>query len=469
MIGQIAKKEIHHNLYSIRFPALLVISVILFVLNGILAVTEPVQEIRMPRPSTTRLTVSRQHDALEFCAWGSNADRIQHATVMIGGSISPQTMDSPFQLPVRDRLAQFALPYADHIDWAFIIKIIFSLFAIIFTFDAVCWEREQGTLILMCSNPVSRSSVLLGKYLGACGTLLIPLMVGIILNLLVIVVVGGVMGTVSLQTEHWLRTGLLILASVLYISLFILLGLLVSSVAQRSSSSLLILLSFWVALVVILPNLAGILAEQTSKTESEYQLSRRQRQIWDLGGVSELNKQIDSGRITTQEELDRAAEELFIRIIKIMNDIESEHRGALVAKHRSTRRIAMVSPAAIYQYVGEAIADSGFERQQRFLKSIRDYYLIYEDYVREKVGKVIPGCNWTFGMSRNIGGKEVYATSPRPEEYKNDMSGFPYFAEPRWSIMDSLRTSLHNLAILFLWSILFFVAAHYVFVKRSLR
>jgi ABC-type transport system involved in multi-copper enzyme maturation permease subunit len=469
MIDQIAKKEIHHNLYSIRFPALLVISAILFILNGVLAVTEPIQEIRKPNPSTTWITVSRQNDKLQFCARGASADRIQNVNVRIGGSIAPWATDNPSQLPTGDRLGRFALPHADRIDWMFIIKMLFSLFAIILSFDAISWEREQSTLTLMCSNSVSRSSVLLGKYLGACGTLMIPLVTGIVLNMLIILVVGGIAGTVPLQIEHWLRIGMLTLASILYISLFVLLGLLVSSLVQRSSSSLLILLSVWVALVVVLPNLAGILAEQTSKVESEYQLSRRQRQIWKLGGIEALNKQIDSGKVKTQEELDRAAEGIFTRMMGIINDTESEHRDALVAKRRSARRIAMASPAAIYQYISEAIADSGFERQQRFLRSIGGYYPIYENYVRGKVKKIIPSCRWSFSMSRSIDGKQVHARSPRPEDYKGDMSDFPYFAEPRWSIMDSLRVTLTDMAVLFLWNILFFVAAHYVFVKRSLR
>jgi hypothetical protein len=156
-------------------------------------------------------------------------------------------------------------------------------------------------------------------------------------------------------------------------------------------------------------------------------------------------------------------------MIKIINDTQSEHRDALVAKRRSARRIAMVSPAAIYQYVAEAIADSGFERQQRFLKSAKDYYPIYENYVRGKVGKIIPDCPWSFAANRYIDGKNFMITSPRPELYRGDMSDFPYFTERQWSIIDSLRVSLDDLAVLFLWNILFFVAAHYIFVKRSLR
>jgi ABC-type transport system involved in multi-copper enzyme maturation permease subunit len=469
MIAQIAKKEVRHNLYTIRFPALLVISAILFILNGILAVTEPVQEEFRPDPSTTGLTIRREPDMLQFCARGTNADRIQMARVDLGGAIKPMTMDSPASLPSGDHLGDYALPHADRIDWMFIVKMIFSLFAIIFTFDAISGEREKGTLTLMCANSISRSSVLLGKYLGACGTLMIPLMLGVVINLLIILVVGAIAGTVSLQLSHFLRMGLLTLMSIVYISMFVLLGLLVSTSVRRSSTSLLILLAFWVTLVMVLPNMAGIIAEHAAKTESEYQLSKRQRQTWDLAGGGELNKKIDSGKITNQEEMDRAAEELFINMMKIINNAEAEHRAALTAKRRLARRIALASPAAIYQYVGEAVADSGFERQQQFLRSAANYYLIYEDYVKEKVGKVIPNCSWSFSMSRTVNGKSLYVRSPRPEQYKGDMSDFPYFSEQRQSIMDSLRVSLTNLAILFFWNVLFFVAAHYVFVRRSLR
>ena len=468
MILQIVKKEILHNLHSIRFPALLVIAVALLVLNGILAITEPVQGTHNPSPSTVGITASRQHDMLQFCVRGTTADRIQKMRVMIGGDTSPAAMDNPGSLPAGDRLSRFALPYADRIDWAFIIKIVFSLFAIIFTFDAVCLERERGTLCLMCSNPVSRSSILLGKYLGACGTIIIPLMVGIVINLLIINI-GMIAGAASLKPEHWLRLGLMAFSSVVYISLFILLGLLVSIAAKRASSSLLILLSFWVAMIIVLPNLAGIVAEHTVKMESEYELSKRQRQVWDLGGMGELDKQIESGKIKTQEDLNEAAEVIFTRMMEIINDTQAKHQAALVEKRRSARRIARISPAAIYQYTAEAIADSGFERQQRFMQSIRDHYRIFEGYVRDKIGKVVPNAKWNFMTNRYIDGKNFLVSSPQPEEYKGDMSDFPYFSERPWSVLDSLRISLINLTILFLWNILFFVAAHYIFVKQSLR
>ena len=119
------------------------------------------------------------------------------------------------------------------------------------------------------------------------------------------------------------------------------------------------------------------------------------------------------------------------------------------------------------------MADSGFERQQRFLKSARNYYLVYEDYVREKIGRVIPWCDSlrvrAFRTSVKLGSETFVVRSPRPEEYEGDMSDFPHFSEPKWSMTDSLRASLVNLFILFLWNALLFMAAHYVIAKRDLR
>jgi hypothetical protein len=43
------------------------------------------------------------------------------------------------------------------------------------------------------------------------------------------------------------------------------------------------------------------------------------------------------------------------------------------------------------------------------------------------------------------------------------------FIELAWSVIDRLRANLNNLAVLFLWSVIFFVSAHCIFVKRSLR
>ena len=69
------------------------------------------------------------------------------------------------------------------IDWAFVMGLIVSFVAILFTYDAVCGEREDGTLRLMLSGSVPRDGVLLGKFIGAFLSVSAPIVLGAILSL----------------------------------------------------------------------------------------------------------------------------------------------------------------------------------------------------------------------------------------------------------------------------------------------
>jgi len=59
------------------------------------------------------------------------------------------------------------------LDLTFIVKIILSLFAILFTYDAIVGEKEKGTLKLTLSNNVPRDRLILGKVIGGFISLLI--------------------------------------------------------------------------------------------------------------------------------------------------------------------------------------------------------------------------------------------------------------------------------------------------------
>ena len=131
-----------------------------------------------------------------------------------------------------------------------------SFIAILFTYDAISGERETGTLSLLMSNSVSRATVLLGKFIGAFLTILLPLLIGILLNLMIV----NASRLVSLSGDEWARVGIIFVISALYISIFLWLGLFISSQFSNSSSSLLVLLLIWIVFVVLIPNTMGVLA-----------------------------------------------------------------------------------------------------------------------------------------------------------------------------------------------------------------
>ena len=61
------------------------------------------------------------------------------------------------------------------IDFTTVVAILLSFLAIVLGYDAICGERERGTLQLLLANSVPRSTVVLGKLIGGLLSIWIPL------------------------------------------------------------------------------------------------------------------------------------------------------------------------------------------------------------------------------------------------------------------------------------------------------
>ncbi|MCK7479416.1 MAG: ABC transporter permease [Candidatus Moduliflexus flocculans] len=153
----------------------------------------------------------------------------------------------------------------------FIVKIVLSLFAILFTYDAIVGEKEKGTLKLALSNAVPRDRLILGKAIGGYISLLLPLLVPLVLSLLILVIVPDI----SLGGQDWARLLLVFLMFFLYLSVFFSLGLFVSARTSRSSTSFLVLLFAWVIIVMVIPKVAVIVAGQVRPIPSVHEITAK--------------------------------------------------------------------------------------------------------------------------------------------------------------------------------------------------
>ena len=149
-------------------------------------------------------------------------------------------------------------------DFISVLIIIISLMSFLFTYDICTWERETGTLKMMISNPVSRASVLSGKMVGTFLTLLPMLLFCYGLCILVIMFYPDIHFTSS----EWVRIGLIFLLSVVFLVLFMIIGLFVSSRVKHSGTAIVICLVLWVTFLFIVPNLANYSAKSFVKVGS---------------------------------------------------------------------------------------------------------------------------------------------------------------------------------------------------------
>jgi len=102
------------------------------------------------------------------------------------------------------------------LDLMFIVKIILSLFAILFTYDAIVGEKERGTLKLALSNSVPRDRLILGKALGGFITMFLSLLIPLLVSFIILLLVPDL----ALSSAAWIRLFLILLMFLIYMSVF---------------------------------------------------------------------------------------------------------------------------------------------------------------------------------------------------------------------------------------------------------
>ena len=244
MIWSITKKEIRNNLLSFRFYITFVSVIVLFLVAGFLFVGNYQGELSDYSRDRNK-SLKKYH---ESCKKLADLALDEHLFYTKPKSISfvsdgkQGSLPNLFyveavgreSLPINKGRFNLFLPDFAHLNWLYLIGIVLSFVVLVISYDAITGEKEKGTLGLVLSNSVNRHSILLGKYLGILFTVLIPLIVGILLNL--IIVTSSPL--VSLQGSDWVRILIVFILSLIYLSFFAFIGLFISSRTSSSVASL---------------------------------------------------------------------------------------------------------------------------------------------------------------------------------------------------------------------------------------
>ncbi|MCY4552778.1 MAG: ABC transporter permease subunit, partial [Candidatus Poribacteria bacterium] len=279
MIWHIIKRELFDHINSLRFILTVVILSALMVTNAVVHLRAHPKRVRNYSEKITKSAnelksrselyalarkgpgdLYKRPSSLAFIADGGDAYLPKNISNGESWSISGQggEVKSNWWLNYGtvNPDATDLRPYATKIDWVFIITYLLSFIPLLFTFDALSGEREQGTLRLCLANPISRPVLLIGKFLGTLITVLIPFVFAVLLNLAVI----SVDSWTQLSAADWGRLGLILLIASCYAGIFVGLGLMVSAGTREPRVSLVVLLLIWVAGVIFIPSTLGTLS-----------------------------------------------------------------------------------------------------------------------------------------------------------------------------------------------------------------
>ncbi len=269
MLRVLIRKELLDNLLNLRFIALCAVAIVLLV-SSIVVLTEQYREETNDyynRVSTQDTFIDR-YGHTNRIGWMSALFREpSRYRPLVLGIDRDAAQENFVNNPVPALLSK--------LDLVAIVAIIMSLVAIILSHNAISGEREDGMLKLMLSMSVSRSTIILGKFIAGIITLSVPFTLGTLLGIAYISISIGI-------DFDGLNIGVvasLLLLSFLYVTAFYALGLLFSARSRTSNVAILKALFAWVVLVLVLPNISPFLAAQVYTIPSRARMDRELTKI----------------------------------------------------------------------------------------------------------------------------------------------------------------------------------------------
>ena len=529
LIRTIVKREFLDNLLSFKFIACVVVAIVISLTStailtrdyqdrmrnydkGVASAKEALTKI--PVYSALKVRLFRKPSPQSIYVAGIERKAGNYA------EISALSLDIPASLQGGVAKNEFAAVFS-LFDFSAVIIIVFTVLAIMLSYGSISGEKEDGVLSLALSNSVPRAKILLGKYLGALLSIAVPLALCFILSILLVLFSKAA----SLDANFFMFIGLLYVASLLYLSCILLLGILASSRTKTSFGSLLFLLTFYLVFTFFIPQAvksasSNAIRSRAKNLETNIQALLNERyggggrsspkinfkETWMIprdgdnmmlyGGI--ILKRITSPEflenqnLVTASQMHRESEyaqkvyDLKIKDMAVEEKIQSVQNSVL----------AFV-PSASLGRIAEVAADSGDESLKRYLRQVRLYWHQLMDYLDAKgaygtrfgypgpdeqtpyekalIKKITEDCSgWmqtkppsTFHFYR--GKYYAEAMAYKPALTFLDLRDLPALKTPEPEFAARVRPSLFNVGILVFYNILFFVLAYFSFASYDPR
>jgi len=341
------------------------------------------------------------------------------------------------------------------LSWVYIVSIIVGFAVLLFNYDLVSGDKENGTLALTVSYSVSRGVLLTGKYLSVITVAMLVLLPGIVLSLIILLVSGAVVFDWVLLAE----IAIFLVGTALFVACMAALGLLSSIITTRLNVSLLVCLCIWLGSVVVVPNSAVFFTDKLFPIESSQSVNER---------ISQAKQTVDDRENATLYALkvsDRSWEKIFPLIAKYaMEGLQAEKtikdawNNSLFRQFSGSRRLVAISPVSLFEQLSEAVVGGGLVRLR---KSWNDMNL-YQSQLLE----------WFKGVDANDPeSMHIYIPSNASSmTWKGvNFATVPQFQERRASFAERLEGARLSLALLILYTTIAFALSFVLFVRYDVR
>ena len=503
MFLTLIRRELLDNLMTFRFAAAVVIMLLLVVANTVVLIKN--YEGRLADYNTAvkthrqeLLQESKTYSDAMLGVWGMHVDRPPNPLSIFNTGLDKRlgnkiAISHTFTPTIWDADKYAANnPFFNiltSIDIVLIFQGILSLLALIFAYDAIAGEYEHGTLRLVLSHPVGRGAILFAKYIGAMVCLLVPLLISLLLMLILLTTSA----MISLSTDDFLRIGGIVLTSLVYLSLFYLIGMLISAITRRTSTALILSMFVWGFLVLVYPNLILTAVDTAPRTDTESAAYHQVKRIWEelerewvqfLRNDPVLSAEENWGDHIYGEKKDDPSRLVFYYLRHASGNFETidakfepymphvqnyfrflgpltvntAERTWLIRKPafetiyvqpaNRGRMLLKFSPAGLYDTATEAWAGTDLNGIKDFFRAAQRYRQAIINYFHDE--KIFASRQW-FSADKGV----------------VDWNTFPQFSFHRSDIAINAKRAVPDLFLLLTMNILLFIAIFLVFIKSE--
>ena len=476
MLMTLIQKEIMHHILSVRFVALLLMCLLLVPLTLSINYRRYSQNLVDYQESIKR----EQTEAKE------NPPNASDPNTEVSKLFLKPTPLSVFASGLEDALptylgmtrngvrqgsasvSQASVAYVlGNLDFLFIVGTVFSLLALLFTFDAVAGEREAGTLRINLSNALPRDVFLWSKLIGGYIVFVVPFLVSFLLGLLFITWQGFPLG----EFEIALPVLGLTVISLLYIAVFFAIGVVISTYLDNAKTALIVAFTFWVFAVLIAPRGAFVVAKLVAPTRTEQAVYMEKTAL-----RNNLTKDRDEKIWKKMTEVFSGSEGVFIRsdderMDKLKKPINEEFRLAFqdqadkidrdyqrekARQEQVGETLSRIAPTASLTYIAINLTQTGKLKRDRYFQTGERYYSQLDDTYFSEVSDDAMGQIMQIAARMNDSSESETDKIPPP----------PTLTEP--SLSDTLRRSAVDVFLLGFFAIAFTAIAFLKFFRSDI-
>lgn len=276
---------------------------------------------------------------------------------------------------------------AGRFDLAFVIVFIYPLLLLALTYNVVAAERDQGTMPLWMSQPISPRRVLLAKVAVRVGFVL-AMALGLSLLMAIVTGVSLTAGGAPVRLALWS-------AAILVYGLFwIAVAIAVNALGRTSAANAVLLLGVWLLVVVVIPSTIAAVVTTVYPSPSRVALTTALRQASDEASakgdtavsqfLADHPEMAQHGTLTSGNAWGRTIA-LQEQTTAALRPTLAAFDSALVAQRTMADRARMLSPAILMQDALHDVAGRGIDRFRHYDGQLDTHHKAWQDFFFRRV------------------------------------------------------------------------------------